>query len=320
MPPAIAGVTTAVALRLILARPDLPLDRPNERSLHARPVPRVGGFALIPATLAGWLALGIGPPWPVWAAVCVLFVLSALDDVRGLPVSVRLLSHLIAALTVAITVLGDTHGWPMIVAMTLAITWMVNLYNFMDGADGLAGGMALIGFSALAVAAWWGADAALASACAAVAAAALGFLLFNFPPARVFMGDAGSVPLGLLAGAFAAIGWSRGLWPAWFPLLVFAPFVVDATVTLARRLARGERVWQAHREHYYQRLVRQGWGHRGTALAEYALMLGSAALALASLGRTAGTQAAILALAAIAYLALMRSVDAGWRRHAAEKR
>jgi UDP-N-acetylmuramyl pentapeptide phosphotransferase/UDP-N-acetylglucosamine-1-phosphate transferase len=99
--------------------------------------------------------------------------------------------------------------------------------------------------------------------CAGVAAAAAGFLCFNFHPARIFMGDVGSVPLGFTAGALGLVGWRSGAWPLWFPLLVFAPFILDATVTLLRRALRGEKVWQAHRSHYYQRMVQMGLGHRG---------------------------------------------------------
>jgi len=86
------------------------------------------------------------------------------------------------------------------------------------------------------------------------------------------MGDAGSIPLGYLAAALGLAGWSSGLWPIAFPLLVFSPFIVDASVTLAKRLSRGEKIWQAHRSHYYQRLVRMGWSHRRLALFEYGVM------------------------------------------------
>ena len=115
------------------------------------------------------------------------------------------------------------------------------------------------------------ADAAgLALLSASVAGAAAGFLPHNWAPARVFLGDAGSVPLGFLAGVLGVAGWTAGAWPAWFPLLVFSPFVVDASVTLLRRALRGERVWHAHREHLYQRMVRSGLGHGRTAALWYA--------------------------------------------------
>jgi len=165
----------------------------------------------------------------------------------------------------------------------LGIAWLTNLYNFMDGSDGLAGGMTVIGFAAYAVAAAWAEEPELATTCLCIAAAAAAFLVFNFPPARIFLGDVGSIPIGFLAGALGVVGWNDEAWPLWFPLVVFAPFVADATTTLARRLVRRERVWQAHRDHYYQRMVRSGLGHRGTALIAYGLMVVCAAGALLGL-------------------------------------
>jgi UDP-N-acetylmuramyl pentapeptide phosphotransferase/UDP-N-acetylglucosamine-1-phosphate transferase len=165
--------------------------------------------------------------------------------------------------------------------------------------------MAVFGFSACATAAVIGGDVAFAAMNLAIAAAAAGFLWFNFPPARVFMGDAGSVPLGFLAAVASIEGWVRGNWPLWFGVLVFSPFILDATVTLAKRLVRGERVWQAHREHYYQRLVRCGWGHRKTALAGYALMLACGMLALWGTALSAAAQAALLVIAGAAYVGIV---------------
>jgi UDP-N-acetylmuramyl pentapeptide phosphotransferase/UDP-N-acetylglucosamine-1-phosphate transferase len=163
----------------------------------------------------------------------------------------------------------------------------------MDGSDGLAGGMAVIGFGTYGLAAWLGGNLELELLAWSIAAAAAGFLIFNFPPAKIFMGDVGSIPLGFLAGALGVAGWLQGLWPLWFPLIVFAPFIVDASVTLLRRALRRERIWQAHREHYYQRLILSGWSHRKTAIWEYALMLACAALALAGREAAAAMQAAV---------------------------
>ena len=201
------------------------------------------------------------------------------------------------------------------VLAVLAIVWAANLYNFMDGADGLAGGMALFGFGSYAIAAFLSGADLYGVLCASIAAASAGFLVFNFPPARIFMGDAGSVPLGFLAGALGVLGWSRGYWPLWFPLLVFAPFVCDATLTLLRRILRRERVWQAHKEHYYQRLVRMGFGHRGTAWIEYAAMAGCAGVALAARREPVAVQTAALAGAAAVLIAVALWVDARWARH-----
>src|SRR4029077_19115840 len=128
------------------------------------------------------------------------------------------------------------------------------------------------GFAFLAAGAFMGGDDALLIECAIVLAAGTVFLVFNFSPARLFMGDAGSVPIGFLASALSLAGWRDGDWPIWFPVAVFSPFIVDATVTLLKRASSGERIAEAHNKHYNPRLVRMGWGHRRTALAEYALM------------------------------------------------
>jgi len=290
------------------------LDHPNDRSLHESPVPRTGGLGLHAGVL---LAAGIAAPGlsaALWIAFGVLLLVSFLDDARGVPASWRLVAHVAVSALFAAAVLPPDHGPFVIAVATLAIAWMVNLYNFMDGADGLAGGMALIGFSCYGVAAWLAGSTAFALLNFSIAAAAAGFLFFNFHPARIFMGDAGAVPLGFLAAALGLIGWIQRDWTWWFPLLVFSPFIVDATVTLALRLARRDKVWQAHRNHYYQRLVRMGWGHRQTALAEYGLMLACGAAALAALAMTAMAQIVILATAAIVYVALIALIEQRWRQ------
>jgi len=253
-------------------------------------------------------------PAALWIACGVLLAVSFLDDARGLPAALRLAAHLAVCGAFATIVLAPAHGALAIAAVALALAWMANLYNFMDGSDGLAGGMALIGFACYGAAAWAADSREFALVNFSIAAAAAAFLVFNFHPARIFLGDAGSVPLGFLAAALGLIGWLQGDWAAWFPALVFSPFIVDASVTLARRCLRGERVWQGHREHYYQRLVRIGLGHRGTALAEYALMLACAAAALAALALPPPAQAAILAAAAAVYLGLILLVEQRWRR------
>jgi UDP-N-acetylmuramyl pentapeptide phosphotransferase/UDP-N-acetylglucosamine-1-phosphate transferase len=147
-----------------------------------------------------------------------------------------------------------------------------------------------------------------------IAAAAAAFLVFNFHPARIFLGDARAVPLGFLAAALGMIGWLQQDWTWWFPVLVFSPFIMDASMTLARRLMRREKVWQAHRDHYYQRLVQLGWGHGKTAIAEYALMLACGTLALTALALPAGLQVALLAVAAAAYLAMIALIEQAWRK------
>jgi UDP-N-acetylmuramyl pentapeptide phosphotransferase/UDP-N-acetylglucosamine-1-phosphate transferase len=243
----------------------------------------------------------------------LLAAVSFLDDTRGLPVRWRLAAHFLAACALLPTV-GARVG-PLAALIAVAATvWMVNLYNFMDGSDGLAGGMAFFGFGFYALAAWLGGQPSFAVANLTVVAAAGAFLLFNFHPARIFMGDAGSIPLGFLAAALGFLGWQRGIWPLWFPPMVFSPFVVDASVTLLKRLLRREKVWQAHRDHYYQRLVRMGAGHRNTALMEYILMAAVGGASVWAAGRGGTLQAAFLLAWVPVYGGLLRWIDVHWQR------
>jgi UDP-N-acetylmuramyl pentapeptide phosphotransferase/UDP-N-acetylglucosamine-1-phosphate transferase len=312
LPPLIAFGVSALLLRLLLlpATRRWLLDWPNARSLHASPVPRTGGLAIMPAVALGVvvsgtqsLALGLA---------LGLMLLSVLDDWKGLSPHVRLFGHLAAAFALVLTV-GEQGSWLETILLVLGVTWMTNLYNFMDGADGLAGGMAVFGFGAYAAAAWLAGHTDFALACLAVAAAAAAFLLFNFPPARIFMGDAGSIPLGFLAAALAISGWRGQMWPLWFPAVVFSPFVLDASVTLARRLLRGEQIWRAHRSHYYQRQILMGWSHRRLALSAYALMAATATAALCALLVPPAARTSILAVLALVYFTLGLRVDLRWR-------
>jgi UDP-N-acetylmuramyl pentapeptide phosphotransferase/UDP-N-acetylglucosamine-1-phosphate transferase len=238
-------------------------------------------------------------------------VASFVDDVVGLSTLARLALHLCAAAAALLFDL-EVAGALAFIVLALALAWTTNLYNFMDGADALAGGMAVFGFGAYALAAYLFGAQTLAALCASLAAAATAFLAFNWHPARLFLGDVGSVPLGFLAGALGLQGWAIGAWPLWFPLLVFAPFMCDATLTLVKRLLRREPVWRAHREHYYQRLVRLGFGHRGTALVEYAAMAGCAALALLVYREPAAVQGIAIAFAVVALTGVAVWIDTRW--------
>jgi UDP-N-acetylmuramyl pentapeptide phosphotransferase/UDP-N-acetylglucosamine-1-phosphate transferase len=241
-------------------------------------------------------------------ALAALFLV---DDVRGLSVPIRFAAQFAAA--AAFLAWSGPYPSLLLPLLALGIVWCMNLFNFMDGSNGLAGGMAAIGFAAYAAAAQGSGASDLALLAAVVAGAAAGFLVWNFDPARIFLGDAGSIPLGFLAAAIGVLGWQRGSWPFWLPLMVFSPFVVDATVTLARRIARGEKAWQAHHTHYYQRLIRSGWSHRRLALWAYALMLAAAASALWH--RTAEPPAAAVHLMMwlLVYGAIAVAVDRRWR-------
>lgn len=288
-------------------------DIPNERSLHTSPTPRTGGVGLMVGVLTGWSLMHSILPWWLVLPLILLFVVSLLDDMRNLPVRQRFLAHLLAGgLLIAGSGIFAKYGALAALAMLLLTVWMINLFNFMDGSDGLAGGMAMVGFAFYGTAALLAHDHAFAMLNYSISAAALGFLCFNFPPAKIFMGDAGSIPLGFLAAALGLWGWQQGYWAAWFPLLVFSPFIIDASVTLLKRAMRGAKITEAHREHYYQRTIQMGWSHRAVALMEYALMLcvGISALAVLHYG---SFWLVICAWGGI-YGFLMRKIDANWKR------
>jgi len=304
-----------LTLSWLVRRNRLPMDHPNARSLHQTPTPRIGGLGIVAGVAAASLWVADGTLLPVIVAAFSLSLLSLLDDVRGLPVAVRFLTHFIVTLAYLLS-LGLT-GWMLLLGV-LAVVWMTNLFNFMDGADGLAGGMAAIGFGALALAAWFADGHGLAAFCASIAAASLAFLWFNFPPARIFMGDAGSIPLGFLAGATGILGVRQAMWPWLFPLLVFSPFIVDASVTLVRRGFHGEKVWQAHRSHYYQRVVMLGASHRSLALSAYSLMVMMAALAFALLFLPQYA-AWLLIISFATYLVVFLTIDWHWQQSCNER-
>ena len=315
--PLVAAAICLVLLFVLVRSQSLPKDLPNDRSLHSAPVSRSGGLAMVFAIMfiGPFFIFGVG----TWLSVAaVLALVSFADDWRSLPSLLRLAAHLLAAVALVYYQMPDLP-LPLVALLVFAIVWSTNLYNFMDGSDGLAGGMTLIGFGVYAIAGWTGGNANFAWFAVSISATAVAFLLFNFHPARIFMGDVGSIPLGFLAAALGVHGWYSGFWPAWFPLLTFSPFIVDATLTLAQRAARGERFWQAHREHYYQRLVRMGLGHRNTALAEYVLMAAAGISALLLLRAPAFAQQLALAAWAAIYLVLAAMVNKKWASHVAGK-
>lgn len=294
-PPLVFLITTTLTWRF--CRPSswlYILDHPNERSLHANPTPRSGGVAIVVGIFVGMLAAGIlahrSVSW-LYPSMALLALVSFADDRWRVAAGIRLVIHVLAALLLVVggaTLYSAAMSglpWELGPAVSIGLSllfvvWMINLYNFMDGMDGFAGGMAVIGFGSLAIFGWRAGQLWFSLISVIIAAAAAGFLVFNRPPARIFMGDVGSALLGLLAAALSLWGARDGIVPFWAALLVFSPFIVDATVTLVRRLIKGEKVWQAHRSHYYQRLVRLGWGHKKTVLLEYVLMVSCAVSAI----------------------------------------
>lgn len=300
------------------------LDLPNERSLHTRPTPRSGGIAVLAGISTGGAIIGLtAEGWGIlsWLFVSILPValVSYADDRAGVPILLRVLVHLVAA---ALLVGGSRFILPPGFASDtgtllafLYVAWMINLYNFMDGMDGFAAGMAVIGFGTFAIFGWIHDHALFTSVSLIVCASAAGFLLFNFPPAKIFLGDVGSAPLGLIVAGLSLWGAHAAIFPLWVALLIFSPFIVDATITLIRRLAAGEQVWQAHRSHYYQRLVQAGWGHRKTLMWEYAVMLACAGTSVAIYSQSPETQWVMLAVWAGIYVLLIRGVKIIERDH-----
>ncbi|CUS35146.1 Undecaprenyl-phosphate N-acetylglucosaminyl 1-phosphate transferase [Candidatus Nitrospira nitrosa] len=278
------------------------LAHPNERTLHAMPTPQTGGLAVIGSVVIGLIlvasllaitqpsksvlpkGVASGSLWIILSMLLV-FVVSFIDDCIGLPATLRL-SVQVAAACIVIAGVGLTVsaipipggptiqlGLAAVPVSALLLVWMANLYNFMDGMDGFAGGMTFWGFGFLAYLGWQAQFPVMLIISTFVAMGALGFLMHNFPPARIFMGDAGSITVGFLAGTLMILGVRDRLFEIWVPIMIFSPFIVDATVTLVKRVLHGKRVWEAHREHYYQRVVLSGWSHRRTVLAEYGVMI-----------------------------------------------
>ena len=264
---------------------------------------------MLPLTLLACLGEGTRT-WPLGAALLLLGLVCWWDDRHGLNAGIRFGAQCLAALLAL--GFGLTLSPLALLVCLILVVWGANLFNFMDGANGLAGSMMLSGFSCYAVVSY-ATDPALAGVSATLAGAAIGFLLFNWDPARLFLGDLGSVPAGFAMTTLGIYGWENNLWPFWFPWLVFSPFIADASVTLLRRLLRRERIWQAHREHFYQRLILSGVSHRDTALLWLAMMLVSAALAIV-LRQQSGVVVTIgLALQAALLLAVATWIELRWR-------
>lgn len=269
------------------------LDHPNERSSHDAPTPRGGGIAVIAVLIVAWYVPSLPAPDPALTAVLLgavaLAVLSWIDDLISLAPAGRFLAQ---AAIVAAT-LASFHGNGLIfqgllppaidiAAAGLAWLWFLNLFNFMDGIDaisaveanGIGIGIALLAYlePAAGLDPWFG---------AAAAAAMLGFLWWNRPPARIFLGDVGSVPLGFLLGWLLLKAAAAGYWaPA---LILPLYYLADATVTLLRRAVRREKVWRAHREHFYQQAIQRGRSHGAVSTAVAGANLVLIALAVSAL-------------------------------------
>ena len=304
-------VLTGLVLRILERRAIL--DHPNERSSHAIAKPRGGGWSVIPVLLVGWLAAAnaqgalSGSVWWICALALALAAISWLDDLRGLSPVVRLLGQAVAVATALIAVPpaapyfgGLLPGALDAIAAALLWIWYINLFNFMDGIDGIAGvETASTGVGVAGVAFVVGHPGTELAFGLVAATAAIAFLWWNWQPAKIFLGDIGSVPLGFLLGWLLLETAAQGQWTA--ALILPAYYLADATITLCRRAVRGEKVWQPHREHYYQQAVQKGASHGRVSLCILAAKVNLVGLAvLAALGWTwpalAGTFAVVAGL------------------------
>ncbi len=281
---ALTAASSAIGIWLALRKfGERLIDVPNERSSHTLPKPRSGGIAFVAAFFVGAstaavLARGSERETLVHLVLTLmpLWVVGIVDDVRGLPASIRYLVHLGVG-GLAVTWFGPLAGadatlgspWLGAFVSVIAMTAMINFYNFMDGLDGLVGGTSAIQLVFLALylqqPEWW-----------LLVAALLPCLVANWPPARLFMGDSGSTVL----GAAVAIALLRAPTPAALCTagLVTVPILGDATFTLVRRLLRRENIFEAHKSHLYQRLNQSGWSHAQVSSAYVALTLAIALL------------------------------------------
>jgi Fuc2NAc and GlcNAc transferase len=272
---AAAGLATAFAslllVRLVLAyaaRRGV-VEEPGTRHSHTVTTATGGGLGMVAALCLASLWLYANAALPTeWAAavvpgVAILALVGWVDDMRRLSPLLRVFVQLAVSfgLLGLLRSSGQLDGWPVLLTVGLALVWIMNMYNFMDGSHGMAGFQGLFAGLVTGVVFLQGAHDGLGLAALLVAAVCLGFLPWNFPAPRVFMGDAGSVPLGFALGALLCLGVVRGLISLPVGLMVLSVFLVDSTLTLLKRVIEGERWYTAHRKHVYQRLIAQGWPH-----------------------------------------------------------
>lgn len=303
----VSAVLTWLARRYALRRQLL--DHPGERRSHHVATPRGGGIAIVVTALVGLAAGAL--LYPAAAAHLAIFAAGLVlvagigwwDDHRPLPAVRRLLVHMLASVLLAGLVWQATGNALQAVLLFLVATALVNLWNFMDGINGIASGYALVG--ALGLAAVMPMPFALLAV--VVAAGCLGFLPFNFPRARIFMGDVGSGALGYLMAALAGLA-SVVTSIHWLALLIpLSAFIVDAGFTLSSRMLSGQRWMEPHTQHVYQRAVKAGWSH--TQVTGVYILLGLVGAAVLALSvRLAPLQQAGLALAWGALLACLWAV------------
>ena len=306
-------------MSLPLLRKFAMFDSPNERSSHSEPTLYGGGIAVSGVTAAMFIFLSFGPfnvmpdtgskdgLWLVIGMI-VLGLISWFDDIRGVSQFFRLMVHILIVAILLVTVFEERlvfQGWlpPWLdrICAALLWVWFINLFNFMDGIDGISGVQtASIGIGIAFFAGTLGSESLRQDHALVLAGAAVGFLWWNWQPARVFLGDVGSVPLGFLLGwlllNLAVNGW-------WLQALILPLYyLVDTTLTLLRRIYRGKKFWEAHRSHYYQQALKKGLSH---AQVSRAILIGNCLLIGLAVTSVHAPVAGIAASAAIVFIMLL---------------
>ncbi|CAN5159516.1 glycosyltransferase family 4 protein [soil metagenome] len=290
--PGVLAVLASAALTaawIALARRRGIHDSPGQRRLHSVATPRGGGIAIAIVLAAGmviWSPVGSGalaaPWWGLATGISLFALVGLVDDLRPLPALAKFGGQWIAAAVLAWSlVLGATgaSGWLVFALIALAAVYFVNIWNFMDGSNGLVAVQSIL--VALALACWPGQDTDLRLLAVIVAGAGLGFLPFNLPKARVFLGDVGSHVLGAALFGLLYLSWRRGVIGLPAALMLPGAMLADSALTLARRAWTGRAVWKAHREHLYQYAVRSGHSHLATCMAYAAWTAAWSGVALA---------------------------------------
>ena len=304
----------AVGLATFYLRKKSILDHPNERSSHTIPTPRGGGLGIMLSILPAWLMFALSSKeflspdfisvFAVFFGAVLLAVISWLDDKKSLNANIRLLAQAIAILPALFLLSPDklVFGGHLPLFLDRLLTfgawiWFVNLFNFMDGIDGIASveaisivaGMIIFSFNQ---------DSSVMALSLAIAGASAAFMAWNWHPAKVFMGDVGSVPLGYLLAWLLINLAIQGFFVAAIILPLY--FVADATITLVKRLLNGEKIWQAHKKHFYQRAVQNGFSHSQVSVR---IAIVNAVLILCAIGSLYSALDALL-VASIAVISL----------------
>ena len=310
------------------------LALPNERSSHTQPTPSGGGVAIVLSSLLGILLFALLAHlltfslWCYIGGAALIALISWYDDRFTIANRIRFGVHMLGAILflsnvdivsqIELPLLGEvTLSWLGILISFLWLVGLTNAYNFMDGIDGLAGSQAVIAGSSWALIGYWLNQPLIMGIGLLLAASSLGFLSYNWPPARIFMGDVGSAFLGYSFASLTLLGTQVHHRLAVVGILIFWPFIFDTLTTIVRRWQRGENIFQAHRSHLYQRLIITGYSHRTVTLLYSFLCLIGAVIGIAWLQNVPGSALVIVILTPIAALGLWWFVNS--REHAGKK-